>query len=67
VAANQVVVVGMRQNPFPRRRASCSMDAGLAYKYIEYREATSASGAGASREDVDRVAAFTMVFVKACS
>jgi monothiol glutaredoxin len=36
VAANDVVVVGMRQNPMPRR-ARKALDAhGIAYKYLEY-------------------------------
>ena len=36
VAANEVVVVGMRQNPMPRR-ARRALDAnGIAYKYLEY-------------------------------
>ena len=36
VAANDVVIIGMRQNPMPRR-ARKSLDAqGIAYKYLEY-------------------------------
>src|SRR5882762_5870571 len=36
VAANDIVVVGMRMNPFPRRARKALDTAGLAYKYIEY-------------------------------
>jgi len=35
-AANEIVVVGMRQNPFPRKARKLLDDAGLAYKYLEY-------------------------------
>ena len=36
VAGNEIVVVGMRQNPFPRKARKLLDDAGLAYKYLEY-------------------------------
>ncbi len=36
VAANEIVVVGMRQNPFPRKARQLLDAAGLAYKYLEY-------------------------------
>jgi glutaredoxin-related protein len=36
VAANAIVVVGMRQNPHPRRARKLLDDAGLAYQYLEY-------------------------------
>jgi glutaredoxin-related protein len=36
VAANEIVVVGMRQNPFPRKARKLLEEAGLAYKYLEY-------------------------------
>ena len=36
VAANQIVVVGMRQNPHPKKARKLLDDAGLAYKYLEY-------------------------------
>jgi len=32
VAANEIVVVGMRQNPFPKKARKLLDDAGLAYK-----------------------------------
>ena len=36
VAANDVVVVGMRMNPFPGKALKLLGDAGIAYKYLEY-------------------------------
>jgi monothiol glutaredoxin len=36
IAANEIVVVGMRQNPFPRKARRLLDEAGLAYKYLEY-------------------------------
>ena len=36
VAANEIVVVGMRMNPFPRKARKALDAAGLAYKYLEY-------------------------------
>jgi glutaredoxin-related protein len=36
VASNDIVVVGMRQNPFPKRACKALDAAGLAYKYLEY-------------------------------
>ena len=36
VAANAIVVVGMRQNPFPKKARRALDAAGLAYQYLEY-------------------------------
>src|SRR6476619_4270081 len=36
VAGNEIVVVGMRQNPFPKKARKLLDGAGLAYKYLEY-------------------------------
>src|SRR5882724_13484039 len=36
VAANAIVVVGMRMNPFPKKARNALDAAGLAYKYLEY-------------------------------
>jgi glutaredoxin-related protein len=36
VAANEIVVVGMRQNPAPKRAKRALDAAGIAYKYLEY-------------------------------
>src|SRR6185436_2720820 len=36
VAGNEIVVVGMRQNPFPKKAPKLLDDAGLAYRYLDY-------------------------------
>ena len=36
VAAHDVVVVGMKQNPFPRRARKALTAAGIAFHYLEY-------------------------------
>lgn len=36
VAANPIVVVGMRMNPWPKKARRLLDAAGLAYKYLEY-------------------------------
>ena len=36
IAAHDVVVVGMRQNPFPRKARKLLDAAGLPYEYLEY-------------------------------
>jgi glutaredoxin-related protein len=36
IAANAVVVVGMRQNPAPKKARRVLDAAGVAYKYLEY-------------------------------
>jgi|SRR5687768_15422246 monothiol glutaredoxin len=36
VSANAVVVVGMRQNPMPKKARRLLDAAGIAYKYLEY-------------------------------
>ena len=36
VAGHDVVVVGMKQNPFPRRARRALTDAGIAFHYLEY-------------------------------
>ena len=36
IAANDVVVVGMKQNPFPKKTRKALGAAGLPYKYLEY-------------------------------
>lgn len=36
VTANDTVVVGMRQNPFPKKARKALEAAGIAYKYLEY-------------------------------
>jgi glutaredoxin-related protein len=36
IAANEIVVVGMRMNPFPKKARKLLDSAGLAYTYLEY-------------------------------
>jgi monothiol glutaredoxin len=36
IAANDIVVVGMRLNPFPKKARKLLDAAGLAYEYLEY-------------------------------
>src|SRR4051812_41462976 len=36
VAGNEIVIVGMRQNPFPKKARKLLDEAGLGYKYLEY-------------------------------
>ncbi len=36
VAAHEVVVVGMKQNPFPRRARKALTAAGIRFHYLEY-------------------------------
>jgi glutaredoxin-related protein len=36
IAKNAVVVVGMKQNPFPRRARKALAEAGVAFAYLEY-------------------------------
>jgi glutaredoxin-related protein len=36
IGSNPVVVVGMRQNPFPKKARKLLERAGIAYKYLEY-------------------------------
>ncbi len=36
IAANDIVVVGMAQNPAPKRARRLLEDAGLAFRYLEY-------------------------------
>jgi glutaredoxin-related protein len=36
LASNDVVVVGMKQNPFPKQARKLLDGAGIAYKYLEY-------------------------------
>ena len=36
IAGSEIVVVGMRQNPAPRRARKALDAAGIAYRYLEY-------------------------------
>jgi len=63
-AANAVVVVGMRQNPMPKKARRLLDAAGVAYKYLEYG---SYFGAWRRRNALKMwtgLPTFPMVFVK---
>ena len=36
IAENDIVIIGMKVNPFPRKARRLLDDAGLAYRYLEY-------------------------------
>ena len=36
IAANDIVIVGMKQNPFPKKARKLLDAAGIPYKYLEY-------------------------------
>lgn len=36
IGANRIVVLGMKQNPFPKKARRLLEAAGLAYRYLEY-------------------------------
>lgn len=36
IAENDVVVVGMKQNPYPKRARALLRDKGIPFKYLEY-------------------------------
>jgi hypothetical protein len=56
VARHPVVVVGMRQNPFPRKARKLLTDAGIAYQYLEYGSYFSQWRERNGAEDVERLA-----------
>ena len=56
IAANDIVVVGMKQNPFPRKARKALNAAGLAHEYLEYGSYFKGWRAAQRIEDVDRVA-----------
>jgi monothiol glutaredoxin len=64
VAANEIVVVGMRMNPFPRRARKALDAAGLAYKYLEYGSYLSAYRRRLVLKMWTGWPTFPMVFVK---
>jgi len=64
VAGNNVVVVGMRQNPFPRR-ARKALDAhGIPYRYLEYGSYLSQWRRRAALKMWTGWPTFPMIFVK---
>jgi monothiol glutaredoxin len=64
IAANDVVVVGMRQNPHPRRARRALTTAGIAFKYLEYGSYLSAWRRRTALKIWTGWPTFPMVFVK---
>ena len=56
VAAHAIVVVGMSQNPFPRKARKLLDGAGLPYHYLEYGSYLKRLAPAAGDQDVDRLA-----------
>jgi glutaredoxin-related protein len=64
VAGNEIVVVGMRQNPFPKKARKLLDDAGLAYAYLEYGSYTGGLRSRLALEMWTGWPTLPMVFVK---
>lgn len=66
VAAHEVVVVGMRQNPFPRRARQLLQRRGIAHHYLEYGSYLSQWRERLPLKMWTGWPTFPMVFVKGC-
>jgi len=64
VAGNEIVVVGTRHNPFPKKARKLLDDAGLAYKYLEYGSYFGGWRCGLALEMWTGWPTLPMVFVK---
>src|SRR5512140_1070597 len=64
IGANNVVVVGMAQNPFPRKARRLLDRAGIVYKYLEYGSYFSAWRRRNALKMWTGWPTFPMVFVK---
>ena len=64
VAAHDVVVVGMKQNPFPRRARKALTAAGIKFHYLEYGSYFSAWRRRTALKIWSGWPTFPMVFVK---
>ena len=64
VAANDVVVVGMKQNVFPRRARKALTAAGIPFKYLEYGSYFSAWRRRTALKIWSGWPTFPMIFVK---
>jgi glutaredoxin-related protein len=64
VAADDVVIVGMAVNPFPRKARRLLDDAGLKYRYLEYGSYTSQWRRRTALKMWSGWPTFPMVFVK---
>ena len=64
IAANDVVVVGMRQNPFPKKARKLLDRRGLSYKYLEYGSYMEGWRRRTALKMWTGWPTFTMIFVK---
>ncbi len=64
IAANDVVVIGMRQNPFPRKARKLLDAAAISYKYLEYGSYLSEWRRRLALKMWSGWSTFPMVFVK---
>jgi len=64
VAGNDIVVVGMQQNLFPKKTRKLLDDSGLAYKYLEYGSYFGGWRCGLALEMWTGWPTLPMVFVK---
>jgi glutaredoxin-related protein len=64
IAANPVVVVGMKQNPFPKRARKALDAKGVAYRYLEYGSYLNTYRKRLALKMWTGWATFPMVFVK---
>ena len=64
VAGNEIVVVGMRRNPFPKKARKLLDGAGLAYRYLEYGSYFGGSRCGLALEMWTGWPTLPMVFIK---
>ena len=66
IAANPVVVVGMRMNPWPKKARRMLDAAGIAYKYLEYGSYFGEWRPRLALKMWTGWPTFPMVFVKGC-
>ena len=64
VAAHDVVVVGMKQNPFPKKARKALTSAGIAFHYLEYGSYLSTWRRRTALKIWSGWPTFPMVFVK---
>ena len=64
IADNAVVIVGMAQNPFPRKACKALDAQGIAYKYLEYGSYLSQWRRRATLKMWSGWPTFPMIFVK---
>lgn len=64
ITAYDVVIVGMKQNPFPRRARALLDSKGIAYKYLEYGSYASMWRRRLALKMWSGWSTFPMIFVK---